>query len=372
MAWYFRKAVEIGPVRFNLSKSGIGASFGVKGFRIGIRPDGRSYIHAGRNGIYYHEELTDKTKSQNTINKDDSSINNTIFYNTAGTDELKSNYKTELVEALTKSYTAFRYDYLTGAIGLIITFMFLLFTFLAQDKDIQSSQIQLAVIIAINICLFLIVAKWETKRRSIDIIYEFENNDYKYYENIILAFNKIAECNKIWSLISSLQLSDTYQYKINAGASSLVNTGVASGGTGKLPWVNTNISIPLIKANNKSIYFVPDGIIVYDTKGIAYVEYQSLKINNNTINFIDEFPPSDANIIDKTWQYTNINGTPDRRFKYNKQIPVCRYGELKIETSDKLLLYIMTSIEDAPKEFKEAMNKLQTTMTNKRNKQHKK
>jgi hypothetical protein len=37
MAWYLRKSVSVGPVRFNLSKSGIGTSIGVKGFRVGIK-----------------------------------------------------------------------------------------------------------------------------------------------------------------------------------------------------------------------------------------------------------------------------------------------------------------------------------------------
>lgn len=57
MAFYLRKSVKIGPVRFNLSKSGIGTSVGVKGFRVGVRPNGRSYIHAGRYGLYYRQEL---------------------------------------------------------------------------------------------------------------------------------------------------------------------------------------------------------------------------------------------------------------------------------------------------------------------------
>jgi len=57
MAWYLRKSVSAGPIRFNLSKSGIGASVGVTGFRIGIRPNGSSYVHAGGHGLYMREEL---------------------------------------------------------------------------------------------------------------------------------------------------------------------------------------------------------------------------------------------------------------------------------------------------------------------------
>lgn len=369
MGWYIRKSVKMGPVRFNLSKSGIGASVGITGFRIGIKPNGRSYIHAGRYGFYYREEFGSKITNSNkfsNVNDLNSNTDNTVFYNTAGTEELKSDYKKDVVEALTKSYKAFRCDYLTGSIALIILIVLFInknyfynpYDYLSDNKGLF--YILIGTITIISVVAFIFVAKWEIKRRQIDIVYEFENNDFEYYKRIISAFNKIAQCKQIWSLISSQYLLDAYQSKINAGAGSLVDRGIASSGTGKLPWVNTNISIPLIKANGKCLYFVPDGIIVYDAKGIAYVEYQNLKISYGTTTFVDEYPPSDANIIYNTWQYVNKSGGPDRRFKNNKEIPVCEYGELKIEASNKLLLYVMTSLKDAPKEFQEAMCKLQT------------
>ena len=40
MGFYIRKSFKIGPVKLNLSKSGIGTSVGVKGLRIGQRPNG--------------------------------------------------------------------------------------------------------------------------------------------------------------------------------------------------------------------------------------------------------------------------------------------------------------------------------------------
>ncbi len=52
MGWYIRKAFSTGPVRLNLSKSGLGVSFGVKGARVGISPRG-AYTHFGRGGLYY-------------------------------------------------------------------------------------------------------------------------------------------------------------------------------------------------------------------------------------------------------------------------------------------------------------------------------
>ena len=56
MSWYLKKSFRFGPIRFNLSKSGIGVSGGVKGFRVGTGPRG-PYVHAGRDGIYYRKSF---------------------------------------------------------------------------------------------------------------------------------------------------------------------------------------------------------------------------------------------------------------------------------------------------------------------------
>src|SRR5439155_26195232 len=56
MAFYFRKSIGFGPFRLNLSKSGIGASFGVRGARISAGPRG-TYISVGRNGFYYGQRI---------------------------------------------------------------------------------------------------------------------------------------------------------------------------------------------------------------------------------------------------------------------------------------------------------------------------
>ncbi|MCF7855044.1 MAG: DUF4236 domain-containing protein [Candidatus Pacebacteria bacterium] len=54
MGFYIRKSFRAGPVRFNLSKGGLGLSAGVEGARVGTGPRGR-YVHAGRHGLYYRK-----------------------------------------------------------------------------------------------------------------------------------------------------------------------------------------------------------------------------------------------------------------------------------------------------------------------------
>lgn len=43
MGLFYRKSVNIGPFRVNLSKSGVGYSVGVQGFRVGTTSRGRRY-----------------------------------------------------------------------------------------------------------------------------------------------------------------------------------------------------------------------------------------------------------------------------------------------------------------------------------------
>jgi len=57
VGFYLRKSFRVGPVRFNLSKSGFGASVGVTGARLGLSSSGRAYVHGGRGGLYYRKSL---------------------------------------------------------------------------------------------------------------------------------------------------------------------------------------------------------------------------------------------------------------------------------------------------------------------------
>lgn len=63
-----------------------------------------------------------------------------------------------------------------------------------------------------------------------------------------------------------------------------------------------------------------------------------------TTRFIESSPvPKDARVVDHTWQYVNKSGGPDKRFKNNRQLPVCLYGELKLQSPTGLNTIIMFS-----------------------------
>lgn len=57
MGWYLKKRFGFGPLRLNLSRSGLGASAGVTGLRVNKGPKG-TILNAGRDGICYRKTLS--------------------------------------------------------------------------------------------------------------------------------------------------------------------------------------------------------------------------------------------------------------------------------------------------------------------------
>jgi hypothetical protein len=59
MGWNLRRSVNVGPLRLNASKSGIGYSVGVRGFRVGKDAKSRKYVATSipGTGIYRRDYL---------------------------------------------------------------------------------------------------------------------------------------------------------------------------------------------------------------------------------------------------------------------------------------------------------------------------
>lgn len=64
MGFRFRKSISLGPLRLNFSKSGVGYSFGGKGFRVAKTATGRTRTTASipGTGVSYVKETGAKKK----------------------------------------------------------------------------------------------------------------------------------------------------------------------------------------------------------------------------------------------------------------------------------------------------------------------
>src|SRR6185437_6319764 len=100
MGWYLRKSVGFGPFRVNLSKSGIGYSFGVRGARIGANSRG-TYIRMGRGGVYYQKYLSQPVPLPLAPPADQELAD---VIQTASASSLHDSNATELLQELTTHY----------------------------------------------------------------------------------------------------------------------------------------------------------------------------------------------------------------------------------------------------------------------------
>lgn len=93
MGFFLRKSINLGKyLKLNLSKSGFGLSFGIKGLRAGKTPTGKSYIHAGRGGLYYRKQFSNKKNVKEEQSIDAIENQETI----QDTPESKINYRSDI------------------------------------------------------------------------------------------------------------------------------------------------------------------------------------------------------------------------------------------------------------------------------------
>jgi hypothetical protein len=90
-----------------------------------------------------------------------------------------------------------------------------------------------------------------------------------------------------------------------------------------------NIAVPSLHGGKRSVYFLPDRILVRDGKRYADLPYPACRMSGVPTRFIEEGTvPRDAVRVGTKWKYVNKGGGPDRRYKNNRQLPVMQYGEL--------------------------------------------
>jgi hypothetical protein len=106
----------------------------------------------------------------------------------------------------------------------------------------------------------------------------------------------------------------------------------------------------------QTLHFFPDRLLIFDTNGVGAVGYKDLRIDTESTRFIEEEGvPSDAKVVDKTWKYVNKRGGPDKRFKDNRELPVCLYDQIDFTSSTGLKERIQVSRCNIAEGFRDAV-----------------
>ena len=102
---------------------------------------------------------------------------------------------------------------------------------------------------------------------------------------------------------------------------------------------------------------MPDKILIEKNGKLGAVDYRKTRIdvNRDEVKNGDCHIPSDTSVSRYSWQYVNRDGSPDKRFKDNKKVPICWYGGIYIQSPEGLNVKIFVSNVNLAMELEMAM-----------------
>jgi hypothetical protein len=334
MGFYIRKSVRVGPLRFNLSKSGIGVSTGIPGFRIGTGPRG-TYIHVGTGGLYYRKTISIQAKAKHNADLLPRSTEPVDQLETRGqmtevgsgcVSKMVTSSSSELLAELEQKRTRI----LWWPKSLILTLLAATGLVYFQLNELGSTFKTLAVttaFAAITVAVYI----FDRLTKSVVLMYELDGRCLEAYQRVFSAVEALASCGAVWQLTGH---GDVFDPRYHAGAGKVIRRQPLSIKVREPPYVKTNLSIPSLQFRKHTLYLLPDQILVFASNGVGAIDYHDLKFLISTTRFIeDRKPPDDAKVVDYTWRFVNNNGSPDRRFKNNRKVPICQYELLAIASA---------------------------------------
>ena len=149
-------------------------------------------------------------------------------------------------------------------------------------------------------------------------------------------FAALTECTAIWD-IKTRQATDQVRERTTAGTR--LSREKVRFELGTCDLIDWDQKVPhLCNAKGGDIYLFP-GFILYRAAHVAFslLEYQDVAGKVTNVSFQEEEGvPSDSLVIGSTWAKANKDGSRDRRFADNYQIPIAQYGAVAFKSDTGL------------------------------------
>ena len=92
------------------------------------------------------------------------------------------------------------------------------------------------------------------------------------------------------------------------------------------------------------LVFLPDSLFIKQGSKMTALSFSEINVNLSKAVFLeDEKVPKDTTALGKTYEHVNKDGSPDKRYKKNRQLNLVEYGVLSLDKSPGLELMIVFS-----------------------------
>lgn len=339
MAWSYRRRIKIIPgVHLNFSKSGISTSIGVRGASMTFSKNG-TFVNTRipGTGLYNRQKLSSNNSSQNnnfnpspiqTIEPADNifsaDLQKITTQDMEGIKEaiiLAHEQRIELRNDLLKINTSLS----ISRFKLIGSYIFIIGFFNKSVTETIKTDIT-----AKQEAIKQLSEQIENCYVGLDI--DFDPDIKMKYDKLVSTFKNLCNSKKIWD-ITSAQFED--RRITRSAASTAVNKKEVRFAIKGIEDIKSKFEVLWFKnANGADIYFYPTFIVMYSSqKNFALIGYNELQFFHSSVRFVETGSiPGDTKVIDRTWAKVNKNGSPDKRFKDNYQIPIVKYGQINLRT----------------------------------------
>jgi hypothetical protein len=178
--------------------------------------------------------------------------------------------------------------------------------------------------------LALLLSVRQKARMTIRLSYKvnLEGETSARFSELREALEALASSEKVWRLPEASRLPKAGEVA-PAPERESVRVGLL-----QTPGIRADVPIWGIEAGDESIFFFPEGALIYRDDRYDPLPYKSLKVAFSSGPFFEEEDlPEDAEVVERTWRFSRPDGCPDPRFKKdNVQIPIVLYGLLEIST----------------------------------------
>lgn len=164
-----------------------------------------------------------------------------------------------------------------------------------------------------------------------DINMHMDDDVRDRYMKVVEAFRKMATSDKIWDVTAALQ----HGMGVNSGIGSAVRRSEIQLDTAELEYVKCAFpALHFKNANGAQLYIYPAFILVLKSdRTMSLVDLRELRPGFATQFFVSdpgEFP-ADAEVAERTWAHVNKDGSRNRRYSYNPERYVLRYGSFHLQ-----------------------------------------
>jgi hypothetical protein len=153
------------------------------------------------------------------------------------------------------------------------------------------------------------------------------------WEALKSAFESLQTCHRKWDITAS-RATDKLKERTSAEAN--VARSPIRLSEGEIPNVHSDRpALRFENANGPDLFLYPGFFMLLPENGLpGILNVQELQSLFDEAHFQEqEGVPQDGQVIGQTWFKANKDGSRDKRFKDNFQIPVVKYGHLTLRSS---------------------------------------